>query len=395
MVVDGVNISSETEFNISVSQNLDWNQWHSQVKSSLINDTIDHLNNSINTIIADGLTAIDEGIHEANNEIAVITGNSTMVLMTDGIDNAGYHSMLLEAQRAKDNNTIIYTIGFGNNESEVDPVLAEIADLTGGEYYFAPDASTLKDIFRGIAANITNFTADGPELNIIIPHNYITDLSLATATYVTNSSNATTGNDTGFIAPTYPNKGNAEPNITTKGNETTLLWNLPNLNPGEKWGVWSQLVIQGAGYVPLILPNSNITYTDMNGTNITVNISYGGGSDVGGSGADVDYIALGYINISADTPVVLIGESSSLTISATYVDGNHAIANVVLDSDLGYFNDSGQNPFNITISGSDTVNFASATAGQAYININASNSNNSVYNNTMIIIRPKGLITIS
>ncbi len=105
------------------------------------------------------MTAIDEGLFVANNELSSVDGNSTIVIMTDGIDNAGYHSLLEEAYRAKENNTVIYTVGFGNSESEVDPMLSEIASITGGEYYFAPNSSVLKDIFRGIAEQITNFSA--------------------------------------------------------------------------------------------------------------------------------------------------------------------------------------------------------------------------------------------
>lgn len=395
--VEGVNLSSETNFTLTASQNLEWTQWFGNIAASL-NDSassFDLLNNSIDTMKADGLTAIDEGLYQANNQFSSVSGNSTIVLMTDGLDNAGYHSMLVEAERARQNHTVIYTIGFGKNESEVDPVLSEIANITGGKYYFAPDADTLKSIFRGIAANLTNFTAEGPTLNLHLPHNYINGLSLATATYVTNSSNSTTGDATYFTAPESPQKGNAEPNITYDGNISILTWKLPNLMPGDKWGVWYQLIVQGAGYVPLILPSSNITYTDMNGTFINVNITNPGGVNTGGTGADVNYIALGGVQLSANPPVVLIGEPSRITLTATYDDGNPAIANATLYSNLGYFNIS-QNPLdNLAVSGSNFVNFTSATAGQARINAIASNGNNSVLGSVMVVVRPKGRITVT
>lgn len=397
VVVDGVDLSSETNFTLIASQSLNWNQWFGNIAASL-NDSassFDLLNNSINTMTADGLTAIDEGLYQANNQFSSVSGNSTIVLMTDGIDNAGYHSMLVEAELARQNHTVIYTIGFGKNEAEVDPVLSEIANITGGRYYFAPNADELKSIFRGIAANLTNFTAEGATLNLHLPHNYVTDLSLATATYVTNSSNSTTGDATNFIAPTFPQKGNAEPNVTYEGNISMLTWELPNLMPGEKWGVWYQLIVQGAGYVPLILPSSNITYTDMNGTFVNVNIVYEGGVDTGGTGADVNYIALGNLQLSANPPVVFIGEPSRIMVTAKYVDGNPAIANATLDTNLGYFNDL-QNPLNnLTVSGSGFVNFISNTAGQARINAIGSNGNNSVPGNVVIVVKPKGRIIVS
>lgn len=389
IVVRGINISSETRFNLTLSNYVDWTEWGARIVSNLT-DSFTHLNTSISTMSADGLTAIDEGMYLANNELSKVSGNSTIVLMTDGIDNAGYHSMLLEANRAKNNHTKIYTIGFGNNESDVDPILSEIANLTGGVYYFAPNVSVLKNIFRGIAINITNFTANGPVLNLHIPHNYITNLSIATATYITNSSNASIGNTSNLTPPTYPAKANAEPNITTLGNKTILTWNLPNLDEGKYWGVWYQLRVEGAGYVPLILPTSNITYENVSGVNITVNITYGGGTSIGGSGADVNYIALGNLRISANPNVVLIGEPSIITITATYEDNNPAIANVTLYSSLGSLDEN-----NITISGSDTLNFTSNVAGRARIKAIASNGNNTLYTSTTVVVKPKGRIILT
>jgi len=399
VVVEGENINNETKFNLTVSESLDWQEWYAMTPSTL-NDSLAHLNNSIDNMTADGLTAIDEGIYVANNELSTVSGNSTIVLMTDGLDNSGYHSLMLEALRARDNNTVIYTIGFGNNESEVDPVLFEIANITGGEYYFAPNASVLKSIFRGIAANITNFTAEAPTLNLHIPNNYITNLSLATATYVANSSNATTGIAINFTAPTYPNRSNAEPNITTMGNETKtiLSWDMPNLNPGEKWGVWYQLKVNGAGYVPLILPSSYIGYTDVNGTNVTEEITYGGGSNLGGSGVNVNYLALSKLQLSANPSIVLVGEPSNIVVSANFVNGDPAIANINLHTNLGYFNNSFQNIFNLSVTGSNVLNpviFKSSKADYATINAVGKIGNDSVEGSVVVVVRPKGKITIS
>ncbi|MHC1576709.1 MAG: VWA domain-containing protein, partial [Methanosarcinaceae archaeon] len=249
---------------------VNWKEWRATVTSSLENDPLSHLESAIDAMTAEGLTAIDEGMYEANNELSSVSDNSTMVLMTDGIDNAGYHSLINQAERARDQNTVIHTIGFGSSESEVDPVLSEIANITGGDYFFAPNSSVLENIFEGIAADMTNFSAEGPTLSIHVPHNYITNLSLATANYVSNSTNSTIGNITVFPAPISPSTANAEPDITIIGDRTQLLWQLPNMEPGEKWGVWYQLKVQGAGSVPLILPTSSINYTDVNGTMVDV-----------------------------------------------------------------------------------------------------------------------------
>ena len=108
----------------------------------------------------------------------------------------------------------------------------------------------------------------------------------------------------------------------------------------------------------------------------------------------MDYLALGSVQMNVNPPVILIGGSSTITLTATYDDNNPAVAYVLLYTNLGYFN-SYQNPVNITISGSDTVNFRSATAGRAYINAAAYNANNIVTDNATIVVNPKGQITIS
>ncbi|ABE52398.1 DUF7594 domain-containing protein [Methanococcoides burtonii] len=376
------------------STELNWKEWRATVTSSLSNNSLVHLSNSIDTITADGLTAIDEGLYEANNELSAITGNSTVVLMSDGLDNAGHHSLIEEALRAKEHNTVIYTVGLGNNEDEVDPILCEIANITGGKYYFAPNSTVLEDIFIGIASEITNFTAAGPTLSMHIPHNYITGLYIATATYIPNSTNSTVGNSTQYSIPMGASQGNAEPILSTEGDRSELLWNLPSMSPGDKWGVWFQVKVQGAGSVPLILPTSSINYTDVNGTNIDVKISYEGETGISGFGASVDYVSLGNISIIPESPTVLIGEDALLDLKAVYSDGNPAIANMQIYSSIGTFNET-ENPINITISGSDQINLMSMMAGTAHIKAIGSNGNNSVSSNAVVYIRPKGVITLS
>ncbi len=386
MVYQWVNTSTS-------SAPLNWKQWHAEVTSSLDGDSLSHLSNSINTMSADGLTAIDEGLYQCNNELVNVSGNSTVILMTDGLDNAGHHSILEQALRAKANNTVIHTVGFGNSESEVDPVLLEIASITGGNYYFAPNSSELEDIFIGIASELTNFTAGGPKVSMHVPKNYITNLSVATAAYQVNSSNSTTGNLTSFTSPLAPPRGNAEPNITTVGNRNELQWNLPSMGPGDKWGVWYQLKVQGAGCVPLILPTSTVNYTDVNGTNINIKISYGGVTSIGGSGADVDYISLGDVTLSQVSPNILIGDNGTVRVNVSYSDGNPAIAHALIYTNMGAFNGY-ENPLNLTISGSDTFYLRSLTAGNAHLQAIANNGNNTVTDDKVVVIRPKGMIMV-
>lgn len=382
--------------NSYVQTPVSWTEWKASVTSTLQNDSISHLRNAIDTMTADGLTAIDEGMYKANEELAPVYGNSTMVIMTDGLDNAGYHSLMLEALEAKEKNTTIYTIGFGNNESEVDSVLSEIADVTGGEYYFAPNSSVLENIFRGIAEQITNYSAEGPVLNIHIPRNYVTSSTVAKATYISGSSNGTVGNRTSFVVPTHPKLGNEEPVITTLSDRSVLTWQLPNLSPGEKWGVWYQMVVQGAGYVPIIMPQSNITYMDLNGTNVTVYLPAAGSANVGGNAAGIGSYSLGNLEMITDKPVTSIDESCELTLWVKDTTGNYSFAYVILYTNLGYF-ENGQNHINMTVVGSEKLDFSSVTAGNAYIRAYAYNINNitdTIECNGILVIRPKGTMSI-
>ena len=373
-----------------------WTEWTAEVTSTLNNDSLAHLGNSIDTITADGLTAIDEGLFVANKELASVNGSSTIVLMTDGLDNAGYHSLLKEAYKAKENNTIIYTVGFGKSESEVDPVLLEIANVTGGDYYFAPNSSVLKNIFKGIAEQITNFSAQGPVLNIQVPHNYAISGGIADATYISGSSNFTTGDRSSFITPKYPQRGNAEPAITTLSNRSVLSWQLPTLSPGEKWGVWYQMVVEGTGYVPLVMAESNISYVDLSGTNIQSSLP-GGGSAIGGSSGGINPYPLGSITMVASKPMMLINESSQLTLEVKDITGNYTSAYVVLYTSLGSLNGQ-QIPVNITVNGSRTLTFSSIMAGNAYVTASAYNVNNvsdTKECGKLLVIRPKGMIRIN
>ena len=90
------------------------------------------------------------------------------ILMTDGQNNVCYRDgtlttndatycmshdqddMVASAVYARDNSVVVYTIGFGD-QSEIDPLeLTNMALLTGGKYYPAPDAATLMHIYQHI-----------------------------------------------------------------------------------------------------------------------------------------------------------------------------------------------------------------------------------------------------
>ena len=109
-----------------------------------------------------GRTNIAAGI---NSGIQVLTGASarpyaakTMVLMSDGAANepggtetAGRQAALQKAAEAASHDIIIHTVTYG----EADPdTMRAIAEATGGNNYYAPDAQALQDIFEDIALTL-------------------------------------------------------------------------------------------------------------------------------------------------------------------------------------------------------------------------------------------------
>lgn len=117
-------------------------------------------------------TAIGDGIASAINRIKDGAAVSkSIILITDGTNNAGIVAPETAAQIAKDMDIKIYTIGVGSITSQqlvqyvdengkyldalmTDPVdfssLKKIADMTGGKYFAATSKSALSDIFKEI-----------------------------------------------------------------------------------------------------------------------------------------------------------------------------------------------------------------------------------------------------
>ncbi len=137
--------------------------------------TVDYsvLRNLLNDIksgmIEDG-TAIGNAIANGVNRLKESKAKSkVMILLTDGVNNAGEVDPISAAQIAKTFNIRVYTIGVGTRGEapypvqtpfgtryqmvpvEIDEdVLKEIAKLTDGEYFRATDNKKLKEIYETI-----------------------------------------------------------------------------------------------------------------------------------------------------------------------------------------------------------------------------------------------------
>ena len=131
----------------------------------------DFLANIVCGMLDDG-TAIGMGLATATNRLKDSKSKSkVIILLTDGVNNAGYIKPLTAAEIAKEYDMKIYTIGVGTTGAALTPVnrrndgkfvfgmskvnideklLSEISKMTGGRYFRATDEAMLNSIYDEI-----------------------------------------------------------------------------------------------------------------------------------------------------------------------------------------------------------------------------------------------------
>jgi len=122
--------------------------------------------------IIEGGTAIGMGLATSVNRIKDSKAKSkVIILLTDGVNNAGFIDPITAAELAKEFQIKIYSIGLGTNGLALSPVgidargkfnyaniqveideklLTEISEMTGGKYFRATDNERLKEIYSDI-----------------------------------------------------------------------------------------------------------------------------------------------------------------------------------------------------------------------------------------------------
>ena len=122
--------------------------------------------------IIEGGTAIGMGLATSVNRIKDSKAKSkVIILLTDGVNNAGFIDPVTAAELAKEFQIKIYSIGLGTNGLALSPVgidargklnyanvqveideklLTQIAEMTGGKYFRATDNNSLKEIYSDI-----------------------------------------------------------------------------------------------------------------------------------------------------------------------------------------------------------------------------------------------------
>ena len=122
-------------------------------------------------VLEDG-TAIGMGLATAVKALSESEAKSKVViLLTDGVNNAGYIQPLMAAEIAKTFNVKVYTIGVGSMTDALTPIgrrgdgqyifgfapvridedlLVNVAEMTKGKYFRATDETSLKAIYQEI-----------------------------------------------------------------------------------------------------------------------------------------------------------------------------------------------------------------------------------------------------
>ncbi|MBU1629419.1 MAG: VWA domain-containing protein, partial [Gammaproteobacteria bacterium] len=123
------------------------------VNQSFTNDKT-LLKNAINSLVANGWTALYDSIWESVNDLYHLSGQKATIVLTDGKDEGGVSKYTKEQviAYAKQCGIPVYTIGLGSGVNEA--VLKEIAGETCGEYYYSPGSDELKKIYLRISKKL-------------------------------------------------------------------------------------------------------------------------------------------------------------------------------------------------------------------------------------------------
>ncbi len=111
--------------------------------------------------IAGNQTAIGDALAVALKEMSAIEANKkVIVLLSDGVANAGIIAPLEAAQKAKEMGVKVYTVGIGANAGGIDSffflprgaeldeqTLKQMASITGGEYYRVQNTQDLAQMY--------------------------------------------------------------------------------------------------------------------------------------------------------------------------------------------------------------------------------------------------------
>ena len=105
---------------------------------------------------ANGTTALYDAVVQALNYFDGVGGLGSLVLFSDGRDEASQLTLDLTVETAQRAGVVVYTIGFGDAlvDRDTREILAELAAETGGRSFFPNGSEQITDIYERILADL-------------------------------------------------------------------------------------------------------------------------------------------------------------------------------------------------------------------------------------------------
>lgn len=130
---------------LAFNQQVTWVQEFTSDRATLIK--------ALDGLSASGDTAFNDALHAAGRRMGALpAGRRAIIMLTDGEDTASATAFTQALSTAQGSNTPVFTVGFG---PKVKPdLLRQIAQLTGGQYFGAPQAAELQRSFQGILGQL-------------------------------------------------------------------------------------------------------------------------------------------------------------------------------------------------------------------------------------------------
>jgi hypothetical protein len=206
---------------------------------------------NIDSIDSNGATDVGLGLKVANEELIANGDTSHMwieILLTDANQPDTYYpETAMQIQNATDAGIVIFSIGLGEWVNE--PLLREIAERTGGEYYHAEDPSALQVIFSEIEMII--FDIAGRDGDLTDNDRMIRDVIPPYMELEWGSFS------------TYPDV------IYNTIEGTCLEWEVARIKVGESWKVSYRVRSSQLGWVPVgVYPDSRVSYIKWNNQHV-------------------------------------------------------------------------------------------------------------------------------
>lgn len=115
------------------------------------------INKAINDLEVLSKTAVFDGIAKGIDSLAAETLSKGVIIFTDGNSNNDCNYDITGVINKAVNNSIpVYTIGLSIEDEYMAERLTQIADETGGSYYYAPTAADMAEIYSTISEKIRN-----------------------------------------------------------------------------------------------------------------------------------------------------------------------------------------------------------------------------------------------